>query len=73
MPQRPKTENFQRSTPSLKGRTAFKPVTLHLPEPHPKQYELICAFELHKEKGVRFVAGACGTKFGALAPLSKTA
>lgn len=41
-----------------------KQVTLHLPQPHPKQYELINAFELQADKGVRFVAGACGTKFG---------
>lgn len=37
-------------------------VSLELPSPHPKQYELIFAFELNP--GVRFVAGACGTKFG---------
>jgi hypothetical protein len=35
---------------------------LTLPKPHQKQYELIYAFELNP--GVRFVAGACGTKFG---------
>lgn len=37
-------------------------IKLELPQPHPKQYELIFAFELNKN--VRFVAGACGTKFG---------
>jgi hypothetical protein len=37
-------------------------VILHLPEPHPTQAELINAFELRT--GVRFIAGACGTKFG---------
>jgi hypothetical protein len=37
-------------------------IKLELPQPHPKQYELIFAFELNP--GVRFVAGACGTKFG---------
>lgn len=37
-------------------------VKLELPQPHPKQYDLIFAFELNA--GVRFVAGACGTKFG---------
>lgn len=39
-------------------------MTLRLPKAHPKQFELINAFELHADKGVRFVAGACGTKFG---------
>lgn len=42
----------------------MKPVVLTLPPAHPKQYELINAFELYKDQGVRFVAGACGTKFG---------
>jgi hypothetical protein len=43
-------------------RQETKDVTLKLPAAHPKQYELINAFELNQ--GVRFVAGACGTKFG---------
>jgi hypothetical protein len=42
-------------------RQETKDVTLKLPAAHPKQYELINAFELNQ--GVRFVAGACGTKF----------
>jgi hypothetical protein len=46
----------------LQGIKKLEPVSLELPQPHPKQYELICAFELNS--GVRFVAGACGTKFG---------
>jgi hypothetical protein len=62
--QRKHAENYQRPTPSLRVSKESKPVTLHLPEPHPKQYELIQAFEIHKDKGVRFVVGACGTKFG---------
>lgn len=37
------------------------PVTFKLPEAHPKQFELIHAFELYN---ARFVVGACGTKFG---------
>lgn len=37
------------------------PVTIQLPAPHAKQYELINAFELNN---ARFVVGACGTKFG---------
>lgn len=41
---------------------AKKEVILHLPQPHPKQFELLNAFE--ETPGVRFVAGACGTKFG---------
>jgi hypothetical protein len=62
MAQRAVPENYQRSAPSLRDKKVIKPVTLHLPEPHPKQYELIFAFELNEN--VRFVAGACGTKFG---------
>lgn len=42
--------------------TQTQRATLTLPKPHQKQYELIYAFELNP--GVRFVAGACGTKFG---------
>lgn len=38
------------------------PVRLVLPPAHQKQFELINAFE--DNPGVRFVAGACGTKFG---------
>jgi len=37
-------------------------VTLKLPDLHPKQYELVTAFD--RIPGVRFVVGACGTKFG---------
>lgn len=37
-------------------------VTLRLPNPHERQYELINAFEIYKDRGVRFVIGACGTK-----------
>lgn len=37
------------------------PVSLDLPPAHPRQHDLINAFELH---GARFVVGACGTKFG---------
>lgn len=58
------TEN-QRSSPALAAAARAKPkkeVTLHLPQPHPKQYELLNAFDANP--GVRFVAGACGTKFG---------
>jgi Terminase large subunit, T4likevirus-type, N-terminal/Terminase RNaseH-like domain len=37
------------------------PVSLQLPASHPKQYELINAFET---VGCRFIVGACGSKFG---------
>jgi len=37
------------------------PVSLELPPAHPKQHELINAFDIHN---CRFVVGACGTKFG---------
>lgn len=72
MPQRAIPENYQRAIPSLRNAKQVKSVQLHLPEPHPKQYELICAFELWKDRGVRFVAGACGTK-GSAPPCKTTA
>jgi hypothetical protein len=37
------------------------PVSLELPPSHPKQFELINAFE---KENCRFIVGACGTKFG---------
>lgn len=55
----------QKSSPALAAAARAKEgkrVTLHLPQPHPKQFELLNAFEANP--GVRFVAGACGTKFG---------
>jgi hypothetical protein len=57
-----KPNETDRVSPVMLSRSDVQEVTLELPEPHPKQYELICAFELRQ--GVRFVAGACGTKFG---------
>lgn len=47
---------------SARAFQASQQIKLELPTPHQKQYELIFAFELNP--GVRFVAGACGTKFG---------
>jgi hypothetical protein len=38
-----------------------KPVTIELPNAHPKQYQLITTFDTHP--GIRFIVGACGTKF----------
>lgn len=65
MPQRKATENYQKPSKFLEEtKRAAKPVTLHLPQPHTQQYKLIYAFEINKDKGVRFVVGACGTKFG---------
>lgn len=48
----------------IQPKSSITPVRLLLPKAHQKQYELINAFELNADKGVRFVAGACGTKFG---------
>lgn len=39
-----------------------KEVTLQLPPAHPRQYDLISAFE--RDPKLRFLIGACGTKFG---------
>jgi hypothetical protein len=61
----PKQQQLEANT-NLPRQVVRTPVTLKLPEAHPKQFELINAFELHKDKNVRFVAGACGTKFGKL-------
>lgn len=57
-------EVYQTKSKVLNAKVTLRPVTLQLPPAHPKQYELINAFEIHKDKGVRFVVGACGTKFG---------
>src|ERR1017187_3093160 len=43
-------------------KTVSKPVTLQLPPAHPLQFQLINAFEVYPD--LRFVVGACGTKFG---------
>lgn len=51
-------------TPLRNAARNKKTVTLHLPEPHPKQYEMVNAFEINADKNVRFVIGACGTKYG---------
>jgi hypothetical protein len=72
MPQRTVPQNYQRPVPSLRDVKTSKPVVLTLPELHPQQYQLVKAFELHADKGVRFVVGACGTKFGAGSPLSQS-
>lgn len=55
-------DNNYRQSRILGVRTDVKPVKLRLPDAHPKQYELISAFGTHP--GLRFVVGACGTKFG---------
>lgn len=49
-------------SPLVNSRKSAKQVTLHLPQPHPKQYELLNSFNAYPH--VRFVVGACGTKFG---------
>jgi len=46
-----------------------RPVTLTLPPAHPRQYELINAFDNNPE--LRFLVGACGTKFGKLLKLKE--
>lgn len=50
-----------RSAPIIENTVRRTPVNLELPQAHPKQYEMINAFELY---GCRFIVAACGTKFG---------
>jgi hypothetical protein len=64
MPQKPPVPNYHKTSKVLAASRKVTSVTLELPKPHARQDELINAFEYHKDKGVRFVAGACGTKFG---------
>lgn len=52
---------FLRQSEVLKNTVRRTPVSLELPAAHPRQYDMIHAFEQHN---CRFVAGACGTKFG---------
>jgi terminase large subunit-like protein len=63
LPRKAKATGHELPSPALasagKGK-ATKSVTLHLPQPHPRQFDLLSSFE----PGVRFVVGACGTKFG---------
>jgi hypothetical protein len=60
-PLSPMNEEFRRSQ-LIETKINIKPVTLVLPKAHPRQYEFITSLEKHPE--VRFVVGACGTKFG---------
>jgi hypothetical protein len=46
----------------LAGKVVSRPVTLALPPLHTRQYHLVTAID--EIPGVRFVIGACGTKFG---------
>jgi hypothetical protein len=55
-------EQFYRQSKVLAQKTEVKPVTLKLPAAHPKQFELISSFDTNPH--LRFVVGACGTKFG---------
>ena len=52
----------------LRSESAQKSVHLTLPPAHPKQFELLDA--LYCVPGRRFIVGACGTKFGGVAPQS---
>lgn len=52
----------------MSQKSAVKPVTLKLPMAHPKQFELISTLDTHPE--IRFIVGACGTKFGKDAALT---
>lgn len=54
--------SYYRQSDVLEKIRKVKPVILELPPAHPKQYELINSFESHP--GLRFIVGACGTKFG---------
>lgn len=47
---------------ATKGSTVIRPVILKLPPAHPLQYELITALDRYPY--LRFIVGACGTKFG---------
>jgi hypothetical protein len=60
--QTPAPENYLRQSKVLSQTKRIKTVKLTLPKAHPRQDELINAFEYRK--GIRFVIGACGTKFG---------
>lgn len=62
MPRKKAPKNEYRQSKVLADKESVKPVSLSLPEAHPKQYELITAFD--RMPGVRFVVGAMGTKFG---------
>jgi hypothetical protein len=57
-------EHFYEGSQLLGQRVEQKSVTLELPPAHPKQYEFITALDTYKHKGVRFIVGACGTKWG---------
>lgn len=46
---------------SLLDTRIVKPVILHLPKAHPRQYEFLSMLD---RPDVRFAVGACGTKFG---------
>jgi len=58
---KPPEQEF-RTSELLSQKTVVRPVSLKLPPAHPKQHQLITA--LDTILGLRFVVGACGTKFG---------
>lgn len=53
---------YYRTSKLLNTKTSTKTVSIELPPAHPKQFELINSFD--SRLGIRFVVGACGTKFG---------
>lgn len=62
MPRRQAPANHYLSASIQTRREVNKIVSLHLPDAHPLQHDLITA--LDKDPKRRFVVGACGTKFG---------
>jgi terminase large subunit-like protein len=54
--------NYYRQSAVMAAKVTRKPVTLHLPPAHPRQFEFINAF--NKYPDLRFIIAACGTKFG---------
>jgi hypothetical protein len=66
MPRKQAPSNFYNTSNVLAEKTLVKPVTLRLPPLHPRQFELVNALDTNP--ALRFICGACGTKFGASAP-----
>jgi hypothetical protein len=53
--------NYYNTSRIVGSSVVAKPVTLQLPNAHPRQFELISALD---DPTKRFIVGACGTKFG---------
>jgi hypothetical protein len=57
-----KPDNFYSSSKLLNAKHTVKTVSLQLPSAHPKQFELISSLDANPD--LRFIVGACGSKFG---------